>query len=66
MIFVTPYDLKTKACLAASLPAPFVSLDQALDVIGASTYVIRHSKRLLLVDSVGAGIAFSDYRIRYE
>ena len=66
-IYVTPYDLQTKACLAASTPSPFESLDQALSSnISAATRAISHSKHLLLLDFNGSGLAFSDFRFREE
>ncbi len=67
MIFVTPYDLQSKKCLAASNVSPFESLPSALAAnVEAGPRIIRQSKRLLLLDFNGAGLAFSDYRIRYE
>jgi len=67
MIFVTPYDLQSKKCLAASNVSPFESLANALTAhTEANPRLIRHSRRLLLLDFNGAGLAFSDYRIRYE
>lgn len=67
MIFVTLYDLKSKKCLATSMPAGFGNLSEAHEIHSTTGgRVISNSKRLLLIDSAGAGLAFSDYRIRYE
>lgn len=66
-IFVTLYDLKSKECLGTSMPAGFECISEAHEIHSTTGgRVISQSERLLLIDSAGAGLAFSDYKIRYE
>ncbi len=66
-IYVTPYDLITKKCLAASAPSGFDTLAEADKMIRPVTsFPFSESDRLITFNLFGNGMALSDYRFRYE